>query len=167
MQLVRTWQRVARREWIGERWSRVIEKVEDRTLDRPSQSLGKCLDLLPRLLRKRICRSGTNSPRLDELLAREHPSLVAGSCTAVCVHKRQRNFTCGLAAQSPQLCLHGVELGPRNRDHLGRLAGHARLQSRPLPLAGHAQRYARLSGRSGPAWSTFAPPSRRSWWPPG
>ncbi|WP_432831651.1 hypothetical protein [Dactylosporangium sp. CA-092794] len=32
--------------------NRLIEKVEDRALDRPSQSLGQRLHLLPRLLRK-------------------------------------------------------------------------------------------------------------------
>ena len=56
---------VVRREWIGECRNWVIEKVEDRTLDRPSQSLGKCLYLLPRLLRKTNLpfRHGFPTPR--------------------------------------------------------------------------------------------------------
>jgi hypothetical protein len=110
---------------------------------------GKRLYLSPRFAQeRRICRSGTSSPRLGELLPCEHPSLVAGSGTAVCLHEGQRDLTPGLAAQTPPFCLHGVELDPRNRGHLGCLAAHAAPPLLPLPPGGNRQK------------DTPAPPAR-------
>lgn len=78
VEYVGTWQRIIRREGVGQGRDRLIEQLEDRALDCPSQRLRQCLDLLPRLPGKRTARSLTHRfPRLGKLLVREDRRVIA------------------------------------------------------------------------------------------
>jgi hypothetical protein len=65
MPFVGAGQRIVAREGLGEAWDRIVDQVEDRALDCPSQRLWESFDLLPGQLReadKAITRPGERSP---------------------------------------------------------------------------------------------------------